>query len=84
MSKITIYSTKICAYCKAEKDYLKTKGFEYDEVLVDADPSQVAVLLEKSGSLGVPFTVITDDNGHEHKVVGFDKPKLDVALGISG
>ncbi len=82
MPNVTIFSTKICAYCKAEKEYLKTKGIAYDEIFVDQDASQIGVLLEKSGSLGVPFTIVVDDAGTEHKIVGFDKPKLDAALTV--
>jgi glutaredoxin 3 len=82
MKSIKIFSTKTCAFCHAEKEYLKSKSIAYQEILVDEDPSQVSVLLEKSGTMGVPFTIITDENGDEESFLGFDKKKLDAILSI--
>jgi glutaredoxin 3 len=82
MKTIKIYSTKSCAFCHAEKQYLKSKGIAYEEILVDEDSSQVSVLLEKSGTMGVPFTLFTDETGIEEKMLGFDKKKLDQILSI--
>jgi len=38
-------------------------------------------LYEKSGQLGVPFTIIEND-GKEVNIVGFDRQAIDAALGI--
>jgi len=83
MSKITIYSTTTCAYCKMLKSYLQSKGIAYDEKLADVDQNLAKELYEKSGQLGVPFTIIETEDGSEEKILGFDKQKVDLALGIS-
>jgi glutaredoxin 3 len=82
MAKVRIYSTTTCPYCSAEKDYLKSRGVEFEEVLVDQKPDQVANLLDTCGSMGVPCTHILKDDGKEEKILGFDKPRLDKALGL--
>jgi glutaredoxin 3 len=83
MKSITIYSTKTCTFCHAEKKYLTSNGISYNEILVDEDPTQISILLEISGSLSVPFTHITDGNGNEEKILGFDKHRLNTILAIS-
>jgi len=82
MKNITIYSTAACGFCKMLKSYLNDKGIKYDVKMADEDQAIARELYEKSGQLGVPFTVITDENGKEEMVLGFDRPKIDAALGI--
>ncbi len=82
MKNITIYSTATCGFCKMLKSYLNDKGIKYDVKMADEDQSIARELYEKSGQLGVPFTVFTDENGKEETVLGFDRPKIDAALGI--
>jgi len=79
---ITIYSTATCGFCKMIKSYLNDKGISYNVKMADEDQSIAKELFEKSGQLGVPFTVITDDDGNEEKILGFDRRKIDSALGL--
>ncbi|MDZ7744792.1 MAG: glutaredoxin family protein [Candidatus Saccharibacteria bacterium] len=83
MSKITIYSTSTCGYCKMLKSYLQNHDITYDEKIADEDQSLAKELYEKSGQLGVPFTIIEQDNGEEVSVLGFDRHKIDHALGLA-
>ena len=82
MSKITIYSTATCVYCKMLKDYLGKNNIAYEEKRADTDQKLVQELYEKSGQLGVPFTVIEQEDKTVVNVLGFDKPKIDMALGL--
>ncbi|HSH31719.1 MAG TPA: glutaredoxin family protein [Candidatus Saccharimonadales bacterium] len=82
MPKIRIYSTATCGYCKSEKAYLDENGIAYEDIMVDADPVKAKEMIELSGQMGVPFTVITKDDGTEEHILGFDQPKLDAALGL--
>lgn len=81
--KITIYSTQTCAFCKMLKDYLDEKNISYDVKYADQDQSIAQELFEKSNQLGVPYTIVTKDNGEEISILGFDKPKVDSVLGIA-
>ena len=83
MAKIIIYSTKTCPYCHLEKEYLKSKGIEFEEVLLDEHPEQIQKSVDTCGSNGVPCTHITKDDGSEEKILGFDKARIDAALGIA-
>jgi len=80
--EITIYTTHTCPYCKMEKAYFDEKGVEYTNLFVDDDQSKAVEMMDKSGQLGVPFTVIKTDDGQEHTVLGFQKEKLNEILGL--
>ncbi len=80
--KVLIYSTKTCPFCKMEKDYLTQKGIAFENIFVDEDEKKAEEMMHKSGQMGVPVTVITKDDGGEEIIVGFDKEKLNPALGI--
>ncbi len=60
------------------KDYLDGKNIPYTEKLIDIDEKALEEMDSQSGGFsGVPFTVITLDNGTKETIVGFDKGKLD-------
>jgi glutaredoxin len=82
MKNITVYSTATCGFCKMLKGYLTDKGVKYDVKMADEDQAIAQELYEKSGQLGVPFTVITDEDGKEENILGFDRQKIDTALGL--
>ncbi|MEK7169047.1 MAG: glutaredoxin domain-containing protein [Patescibacteria group bacterium] len=78
---IKIFSTTSCPYCKMLKDYLFSKDIPFEEMLVDQDENAKNEMTAVSGGfLGVPFTVITKDNGEVTTVIGFDKGKLEEIL----
>jgi glutaredoxin len=64
------------------KSYLNDKGIKYNVKMADEDQAIAKELYEKSGQLGVPFTVITDEDGKEEKILGFDRARVDAALGL--
>lgn len=80
---ITVYTTATCGFCKMLKGYLQSKDISYTEKRADEDQAIAVELQQKSGQLGVPFTVIEKDDGTELGVVGFDRQQIDHALGLS-
>ncbi|MHB8841198.1 MAG: glutaredoxin family protein [Candidatus Aquicultor sp.] len=60
------------------KKFLTDEGVQYEEIDLVADPARVSELVEISGQLGVPVTVI----GNE-VVIGFDRGRLESALAAS-
>ena len=60
------------------KDYLASKNILFTEKLVDMDENAKTEMIGISnGFLGVPFTLITKDDGTKETVMGFDKGKID-------
>lgn len=83
MAKVTVYSTTYCPYCNMEKAYLRDKGVEFEDILVDREPSEVQNLLDTCGSMGVPCTHIVHEDGGEVRILGFDKDRIDRALALT-
>lgn len=76
-----MYTTTSCPYCKMLKDYLVSKNMSFEEKMVDQDENAKNEMAEVSGGfLGVPFSVITKDNGEKVTVIGFNKGKLEEIL----
>lgn len=76
MTTIKIYTTPYCAYCKAAKEYFKSKNLSYEEYDVSKDIPRQKEMIEKTGQFGVPVIEIDGK-----MVIGFDKPKIDQYLG---
>ncbi len=75
--KIRIFSTPSCPYCVTLKEYLKEKGFEYEDINVAEDKEAAKEMIEKSGQMGVPVSEIKGEI-----IIGFDKVKINKILGI--
>ena len=82
MVKVTMYTTRTCPFCKMQKDFFVLKNVQYSEILVDENPQEAQKMIEISGQMGVPFTVIDKDDGQRVTILGFDKPKLEQALSL--
>lgn len=69
--EVTIYSTPVCHFCNAAKEYFKENNVEYAEHDVAADQDKRQEMIEMTGQMGVPVIRIGDD-----VVVGFDEAKV--------
>ena len=83
MRDVTIYTTPTCGYCKMTKEFFKMHNIEYAEKNVAADPALAEEMIKRSGQMGVPVTVVKDVSGTETLIVGFDRSRLALALGVS-
>jgi glutaredoxin len=82
MPKLTVYTTATCGYCKMLKGYLQSKDVSFDEKRADEDQEIAKELYELSGQLGVPFTIVEDDDGKQAGILGFDRGQIDAKLGL--
>ncbi|HPK14042.1 MAG TPA: glutaredoxin family protein [Candidatus Paceibacterota bacterium] len=77
MKKVTIYSSPTCHFCHMVKDFFIANGVVFEEFDVSTDLEKRKEMVEKSGQMGVPVTIIDND-----LVVGFDKDKLSKLLSL--
>ncbi len=68
---VVIYSTPVCHYCQAAKDFFKANDVVYTEHDVAADTEKRTEMIDMTGQMGVPVIKIGDD-----VVIGFDEAKL--------
>ncbi|MDZ3822223.1 MAG: glutaredoxin 3 [Pseudoxanthomonas sp.] len=67
MRNATVYTSAICPYCVAAKNFLRSKGIGYEEVRIDLDADRRREMLERSQRTSVPQIFFGDVH-----VGGFD------------
>ena len=55
-----MYTTAVCPYCVAAKNFLKSRGASWQEVRVDTDPQARATMMQASQRTSVPQIFIGD------------------------
>ncbi len=75
---VIIYSTPVCHFCQAAKEFFTENDIAYTEHDVAADAEKREEMIEMTGQMGVPVIRIGDD-----VVIGFDEPKVKELLKIS-
>jgi len=88
MKTIKVYSTETCHFCHLEKDFLKANNIPFDDhVIMPGDFETKKYLMDLTGQMGVPVTVITDSDHPDAEpqvIVGFSQSLFEQQLGISG
>lgn len=54
MSRVLMYSTHICPYCRMAERLLAKKGVEPEKVLVDDNPGRREEMMRRTGRTSVP------------------------------
>jgi len=76
MTKVTVYSTQNCPYCRMAKAFLEKHGVPYESIDVGADTEAAKKMIDISGQRGVPVITVDDE-----VVVGFDSDRLNELFG---
>ena len=71
MKKVVIYSTPSCYFCHLAKDFLKSKGVEFEDYDVASDLEKRQEMIDKTGQMGVPVIYVDDE-----MIIGFDEGRL--------
>jgi glutaredoxin-like YruB-family protein len=74
-AKVVVYTASWCAYCRAVKEYLRSRKVDFEEVDVEHDPKAAQAIVEKTKQAGIPVIEIGDET-----ILGFDRQAIDGAL----
>jgi glutaredoxin-like YruB-family protein len=74
---VKIYSTPVCHFCHAAKEFFKENNIAYTEFDVAADADKRTEMIDITGQMGVPVIQIGED-----VVIGFDEAKVKELLKI--
>ena len=58
---ITLYTSAVCGYCVAAKNFLKSRGLEWNEVRIDTDPAEREKMVALARRTSVPQIFINGD-----------------------
>jgi glutaredoxin 3 len=76
IKKITVFTTPTCAYCPMVKEWLSSKKLDFEMVDLLEKPERQAEMMQKSGSMAVPVTLVQKEDGSERVVIGFNPGQL--------
>lgn len=76
-TNVTIYSTPVCHFCHAAKDFFQENNVAFTDNDVASDAAKRQEMIDLTGQMGVPVIKIGNDI-----VIGFDEPKLRELLGL--
>ena len=75
MSKVLVFSTSTCSWCRRAKRYFKESRVPFKEINIERDRDAAGEIVRKTGQTGVPVIKI----GNKW-IVGFDREKIDKEL----
>lgn len=74
---VTIYSTPVCHFCHAAKEFFNENNVAFTEFDVASDQDKRQEMIEMTGQMGVPVIRIDND-----VIVGFDEDKIKELLSV--
>lgn len=78
---IKVYTTTTCAYCEMVKKLFNSKGLDFTAINMDDAPEIRQQVIEMSGAMTVPVTVVEDEEGNVLDLtVGWNPAKLSAAV----
>jgi glutaredoxin 3 len=74
LSRVTIYTTEPCGFCRVAKSLLTKRNVPFNEINLAKDPSGRAELVRMTGMMTFPQVVIDDEPiGGYQELVAADK-----------
>ena len=78
MSKVVLFSTSTCSWCRRAKRYCRERRVPFKEINLERDQKAARDVVRKTGQTGVPVIKIGN-----RWIVGFDKERIEKELGLS-
>jgi glutaredoxin 3 len=75
MSKVLLFSTSTCSWCRRAKRYFKDRGVPFKEINIERDPEAARDIVRKTGQTGVPVIKIGSK-----WIVGFEGEQIEKEL----
>ncbi len=78
MTRVVLFSTTTCSWCRRAKKYFKENKVPFREINVERDAQAARDIQKKTGQTGVPVIKIGSK-----WIVGFDQPAIERELSRS-
>jgi glutaredoxin 3 len=75
MSKVLLFSTSTCSWCRRAKRYFKERRVPFKEIKIERDQNAARDIVRKTGQTGVPVIKIGG-----RWIVGFDRERIEKEL----
>jgi glutaredoxin 3 len=75
LSKLLLFSTSTCSWCRRAKRYFRERRIPFKEINIERDQQAARDIVRKTGQTGVPVIKIGNS-----WIVGFDKGRIEKEL----
>jgi glutaredoxin 3 len=75
MSRVVLFSTSTCSWCRRAKRYFRENRVPFKEINVERDQDAARDIVRKTGQTGVPVIKIGS-----RWIVGFDRERIEKEL----
>jgi glutaredoxin-like YruB-family protein len=75
LSRVLLFSTSTCSWCRRAKRYFRERGVPFKEIDIERDAAAARDIVRKTGQRGVPVIKIGG-----RWIVGFDRERIDREL----
>jgi glutaredoxin 3 len=75
LSKVLLFSTSTCSWCRRAKRYFRERRIPFKEINIERDQQAARDIVRKTGQTGVPVIKIGNS-----WIVGFDKGRIEKEL----
>jgi glutaredoxin 3 len=84
MTKVLMYGTRNCSYCRMAEKLLDKKGVQLKKVMVDDDRARRDEMIQLTGRISVPQIIIDDKHvgGYQELAALEHSGRLDALLKI--
>ncbi|HUA75335.1 MAG TPA: glutaredoxin domain-containing protein [Solirubrobacteraceae bacterium] len=81
-SKVTVYTTDPCSFCRRVKELLAKRGVEFSEVNLSKDPAGRVELVQRTGMMSFPQVIVGERllGGYAEVQKAADSGELDELL----
>lgn len=78
MSDVVVYTTEPCSFCKRVKMLLRSRGVEFREINLVADPAGFEELAQRTGMMSLPQVIVDETliGGYKETVAADESGKL--------
>ena len=75
MSRVILFSTSTCSWCRRAKRYFRERRIPFKEINIERDQQAARDIVRKTGQTGVPVIKIGST-----WIVGFDRGRIEKEL----
>ncbi|MDQ0297730.1 glutaredoxin [Salibacterium salarium] len=73
--EVTVYIQETCVHCHRQLEWMNQNNIDFEKKDVSREKNKEEFI--NLGGRGTPYTIVTDQNGNQEKIQGFQREHLE-------